>query len=133
MLANGRVLNIAHASVEDAAELVAYLEQVSGESDFLTFGPGEFGLTTEQEATFISDLAGGSFNFLLVGRAMCLRMLQVARQNGVTKVNLKVREDNTKAIRLYESVGFVREGSTARALRIGDAYFSDVLMGVCLD
>ena len=29
----------------DAAAMLEYLEAVSGESDFLTFGPGEFELT----------------------------------------------------------------------------------------
>jgi RimJ/RimL family protein N-acetyltransferase len=68
-----------------------------------------------------------------VGRAMCLAMLDVARQVGVTKVDLRVREDNVNAIRLYESLGFQREGVAARAFKIRDRYFSDLLMGMCLD
>ena len=68
-----------------------------------------------------------------VGKGMCTAMLATARAVGVTKVNLEVREDNVSAIRLYESVGFVREGKSARALRIGDRYFDNLAMGICLD
>ncbi len=67
-----------------------------------------------------------------VGKAMCLAMLDAARHVGVTKVNLEVREDNARAIRLYEAVGFTREGVTARASRMGESYFANVMMGICL-
>jgi len=60
-------------------------------------------------------------------------MLGVEGQVGVTKLSLEVREDNAGAIRLYESVGSRREGRVARALKIGDTYFADVAMGICLD
>jgi ribosomal protein S18 acetylase RimI-like enzyme len=52
---------------------------------------------------------------------------------GVTKVNLEVREDNASAIRLYEAVGFTREGVTARASRMAESCFANVMMGICLD
>jgi RimJ/RimL family protein N-acetyltransferase len=171
---DGSSLRIAHVEPTDAAEMVAYVNRVCGESDYLTSGPGEFEMTVADEERFIDGLDGGRFNFMLkgvvngkivslcqiatrrnrprirhigefgitvakshwglgVGRAMCLVMLDVARQVGVTKVDLKVREDNVNAIRLYESLGFQREGVAARALKIGDRYFTDVLMGMCLD
>jgi RimJ/RimL family protein N-acetyltransferase len=56
----------------------------------------------------------------------------VSRQVGITKVNLETREDNVAAIRLYESVGFQREGILARAIRIGDRYYADLAMGIAL-
>jgi len=171
-LKDGRTLHIAHAEPTDAAEIVAYVNRIGGESDFLTFGAREFGMSVEEEAQFITQLEGGRFNFMLkgivdgqivstctlmrprrsrvlhigefglsvgkshwglgVGRRMCLAMLEVARQVGVTKVDLRVREDNARAISLYESVGFRREGVAARGLKIGDRYFADVIMGACL-
>jgi RimJ/RimL family protein N-acetyltransferase len=172
-LKDERTLLITHAEPKDAAEIVAYAVGVSGESDFLTFGPDEFGMTVADETKFIANLEGGLFNFMLkgvvdgqvvsictvmrpkrprvrhigefgvsvarshwglgVGRSMCLTTLDVARRVGVTKVDLKVREDNERAICLYESIGFQREGVTARALRVGDRYYADVIMGMCLD
>jgi RimJ/RimL family protein N-acetyltransferase len=171
---DGRSLRIAHVERTDAAEMVAYVNRVCGESDFGTFGLGEFEMTVADEEKFIDGLDGGQFNFMLkgvvdreivslcqiasrrnrprirhvgefgisvakshwglgVGRAMCLAMLDVARHVGVTKVDLRVREDNVNAIGLYESLGFRREGTAARAFKIGDRYFSDLLMGICLD
>jgi hypothetical protein len=44
-LKNGRVLLIREVSVEDARALLDYVKRISGESDFLSFGPGEFELT----------------------------------------------------------------------------------------
>jgi RimJ/RimL family protein N-acetyltransferase len=172
-LADGRKLLIRHAEPTDAAEIVAYLETISAETDFLTFGAGEFGLSVKDETKFIEELSGGRFNFMLkalvggrivatctimrprrprvrhigdfgisvakaywglgVGRNLCLAMIETAREVGVTKIDLKVREDNARAIRLYESVGFEREGRSERALRVGDRYYADIMMGLCLD
>lgn len=36
---------IREAVKEDATELVAYLHKISGESNFLTFGPGELSVS----------------------------------------------------------------------------------------
>jgi RimJ/RimL family protein N-acetyltransferase len=48
-LKNGRVLLIREATAEDARAILDYIEGVSGESDFLSFGPGEFELTEAEE------------------------------------------------------------------------------------
>jgi len=52
-LPNGGDLVIREATREDAAALLPHVEAVSGESPFLTFGPGEFELTVDQEADFL--------------------------------------------------------------------------------
>jgi RimJ/RimL family protein N-acetyltransferase len=49
MLTNRLLLTLRPASPKDAEQLLAYLEQVAGESENLTFGPGEFGISLEQE------------------------------------------------------------------------------------
>ena len=41
---------------DDAAAMLEYLECVSGESDFLTFGPGEFEMTAAQEAAHLATV-----------------------------------------------------------------------------
>lgn len=48
-LAGGRTYQIREAEPDDAVALLEYLERVSGESDCLGFGPGEFDLTEDQE------------------------------------------------------------------------------------
>ena len=52
-LHDGSALVIRAGLPEDAAAMLTYLERISGESDFLTFGPGEFELTQAQEAAHL--------------------------------------------------------------------------------
>ena len=47
-LKSGEELVIREAAPEDAATLLDFVDQVSRESDYLTFGPGEFGITLER-------------------------------------------------------------------------------------
>ena len=55
-LRDGAELIIRSATVEDAAEMVSYVQQVGGESDFLTFGAGEMTMTIEDEKSFIESV-----------------------------------------------------------------------------
>lgn len=55
-LGNGQTLMIRDANMEDAAEIIDYINQISAESDFLTFGEGEFGITIQAEAEFIKRI-----------------------------------------------------------------------------
>ena len=48
-LKNKSVLLIREAVVEDARAVLDYVEDISGESNFLSFGPGEFELTEAEE------------------------------------------------------------------------------------
>jgi RimJ/RimL family protein N-acetyltransferase len=48
-------VTIRKAEISDAAALIEYLNIIGGESDFLTFGPGEFGRSVEAEAEFIAN------------------------------------------------------------------------------
>jgi RimJ/RimL family protein N-acetyltransferase len=53
MLTNHLQLTLRPASPKDAEQVLAYLEQVAGESENLTAGPGEFGISLEQERVFL--------------------------------------------------------------------------------
>ena len=50
---NGQHLVVREAASSDASHLLVYVEAVSSESDFLTFGTGEFELSTEEEENYL--------------------------------------------------------------------------------
>ena len=52
---SGLTFAIAEARPKDAEELLSYLERTSGESNFFSFGPGELGLSVEEEAGILED------------------------------------------------------------------------------
>ncbi len=52
-LKDGRHLLIREAVPEDAPALLEFCEAVSHESNFLSFGPGEFDMTVAQEEEFL--------------------------------------------------------------------------------
>jgi RimJ/RimL family protein N-acetyltransferase len=54
-LRNSRIATIREATVDDAAAVLDYLEEVTAETDFLAVGKGEFDWTLEKERQFIAD------------------------------------------------------------------------------
>jgi RimJ/RimL family protein N-acetyltransferase len=173
VLKDGRVLLIRAAAVEDARALLDFSDGVSGESDFLSFGPGEFELTEPQEQEFIRGcLAADNQLFLMgvmdgevvavlvftggrrkrirhcgefgvsvrkthwglgIGSFMLDALIEWARGAGViTKINLRVRTDNERAIQLYERKGFVVEGTLRREMLLDGTYHDHYWMGFLL-
>lgn len=65
-LKNGENIVIRPAKTNDAVELIEYLEKISSESDNLTFGPGEFEISVEQEVNFLESMAGSDNAIYLV-------------------------------------------------------------------
>ncbi len=66
-----------------------------------------------------------------VGRALICAMLEWARQGGfIRKVNARVRPDNSRALALYTSMGFEREGVVSREYLINGGFYDNVLMGL---
>jgi RimJ/RimL family protein N-acetyltransferase len=51
----------------------------------------------------------------------------------VRKINLKVRTDNTRALDLYRTLGFVREGFVTRQFLVADKFYDAYLMGLRID
>ena len=54
-LKNGKVLIIRDAIPDDASSILTFVESLSGQTDYLSFGPGEFGYTEAQERAFIRN------------------------------------------------------------------------------
>ena len=57
-----------------------------------------------------------------IGEALVRAALQKAKTKGLTRVELTVRENNTRAIELYKKLGFVTEGLHKNGIRIDGKY-----------
>jgi RimJ/RimL family protein N-acetyltransferase len=66
-LDRGDILIIRQAVPDDAARVIAFAEATSRESDFLSFGPGEFGYTEAQERAFIHDCESSPSRLFILG------------------------------------------------------------------
>lgn len=174
ILSDGAELVIREATKADAANLIDYVHAISYESDFLTFGPGEFGITLEAEEEFIercrqadnwimliAEIEGCIVGNLVfsggarprtkhsgemgvsvlkkhwgkgIGRELISYLLEWSKETGIVrKINLRVREDNERAIRLYERLGFVNEGVITRDLCVNGRFYSSIQMGLEID
>ena len=65
-----------------------------------------------------------------LGRALLVRTLDHALRNDILRVALEAREDNDRAIRLYENVGFKHEGRAPCALRFEGKFYTGVKMAL---
>ena len=65
---NGNSIVIDEACSADADALVAYVEGISGESDYLGFGPGEFGISVQEEENILEDYRSSENKLYLVAR-----------------------------------------------------------------
>ncbi len=70
------------------------------------------------------------------GRNLATRMIELlfewCRQNSVTKIDLSVMEQNTRALKLYKHLGFEVEGIRKRAVYMNNNYYSLIEMGKAL-
>ena len=68
-----------------------------------------------------------------LGRHLAEATIHAARARGVERVELEVFASNSRAIRLYERLGFVHEGVRRRARYIDGAYDDNVMMALIFD
>jgi RimJ/RimL family protein N-acetyltransferase len=66
-LRDGRVLVIREAGTEDARAVLDYVKDVSEETDFLTFGPGEFELTEAEEEAVLRKYRDSDNQLYILG------------------------------------------------------------------
>ncbi|MEI4832043.1 GNAT family protein [Bacillus sp. FJAT-53711] len=68
-----------------------------------------------------------------LGRKMMEELIEWAKENGTTKkIHLVTREDNDKAIELYQKVGFKEEGLLQQDTYINGEYYNTLIMGLML-
>lgn len=71
---------------------------------------------------------------LALGSALMGSVIEWARGSGVVrKLGLRVRVDNERALRLYERLGFAREGLVTRQFLVDGTFYDGYLMGLEID
>lgn len=84
---------------------------------------GEFGIS------LLKDYWGKG-----IGSTMIKIMIEWAKTTGVVrKINLLVRTDNHRAVRLYENLGFFREGIISRGVYLSGQFYDYFHMGYLVD
>ena len=68
-----------------------------------------------------------------IARDLMAIAIQAARDKGITRIELTVRTDNIRAIRLYERFGFTIEGVVRRDMLVDDQYRDSLLMALLYD
>ena len=66
-LKSGLELEIRIPTVDDAQAVLNFIDIISAESDNLTFGPGEFDISLEQEKNYFSKLKDDKDNIFVIG------------------------------------------------------------------
>lgn len=67
-----------------------------------------------------------------IGRRLLRACVGLAKDGGMTRVELEVRADNLAAIALYQSVGFEHEGTKKRGMRVSGEYQDTIAMALLL-
>lgn len=65
-LKNGQIMTIREAMKEDASDIISYLNEVAGETDYLSFGQGEFAFSVAEEEKYIEEGAENSGSVMLL-------------------------------------------------------------------
>jgi len=174
LLENNQTLAIREAAAQDAEAVLDHVHVICGETDFLSFGPGEFDISPDREreilqayheadnqlyllglldGQIVSTLSfsgghrprtrhAGEFGLsvrqacwgLGIGSRMLDALLEWARGTQViTKIDLRVRTDNPRAIALYRRKGFVIEGTLRKQIRIEGKSYDHYWMGLELE
>lgn len=68
-----------------------------------------------------------------VARALMEELLKHAEQHNLTRIELRVRSDNERAIGLYRHFGFEAEGLERRAMLINGHYVDFLVMGLLIN
>jgi RimJ/RimL family protein N-acetyltransferase len=68
-----------------------------------------------------------------IGKELMTLALKKAKDKGLTRVELTVRENNSNAINLYQKIGFKQEGVHKNAVRVNDIYEDLFSMAILFD
>lgn len=69
-----------------------------------------------------------------LGSDIMAYLIEWAKSNKITKkINLLVREDNIRGVKLYEKFGFEKEGLLKKDICVNGIYYNTIAMGLYID
>ncbi|WP_419742769.1 GNAT family N-acetyltransferase [Paraclostridium dentum] len=69
-----------------------------------------------------------------LGSEIMYYLIDWAKSNKITKkINLLVREDNIRGVKLYEKFGFEKEGLLKKDICVNGVYYNTIAMGLYID
>ncbi|EQK40618.1 acetyltransferase family protein [[Clostridium] bifermentans ATCC 19299] len=69
-----------------------------------------------------------------LGSEIMTYLIDWAKSNKITKkINLLVREDNIRGVKLYEKFGFEKEGLLKKDICVNGVYYNTIAMGLYID
>lgn len=69
-----------------------------------------------------------------LGSEIMTYLIDWAKSNKITKkINLLVREDNIRGVKLYEKFGFEKEGLLKKDICVNGIYYNTIAMGLYID
>lgn len=69
-----------------------------------------------------------------LGSEIMAYLIDWAKSNKITKkINLLVREDNIRGVKLYEKFGFEKEGLLKKDMYVNGVYYNTIAMGLSID
>ncbi|MCH4889634.1 GNAT family N-acetyltransferase [Acidaminobacter sp. JC074] len=167
-------ITIREGNRQDAQKVITFMNWVTGEVDYHTYGANDFHISIEDEikvlelfhqrdnclflvAEFrgeivaVASLSGGikervshrgtvgitvakRFWRLGIGIKMMELIIRYAEESKVlTKLELLVHQNNLPAIKLYNRLGFYREGVFKRYFKIDGKYYDGISMGLIVE
>lgn len=171
MLKKGQRMVVRVATRSDAPAMIAFVQRITRETDYLMISGSEFSLSISEEEDYIDSfikadnrlflvaeingriIGGAHFEGenvtrmrhsgemgvsvikdywgLGVGSALIENLIKWARDTGIIrKINLRVHQDNKRAIALYSRYGFCQEGVKKREFYINGNFYDAILMGM---
>lgn len=88
-----------------------------------TMHTGEFGITVRKDY----------WNLGIASEMIKYMIAWAKTSKAIRKINLRVRSDNEKAIKLYKNMGFCEEGIITRDFLINGVFYDSISMGITID
>ncbi|MBU3188521.1 GNAT family N-acetyltransferase [Clostridium bowmanii] len=129
-LKKGQKLILRKPIIEDAEEMIQYLNIVGGESDNLLFGKDEFHLTVQQEIEHIKDISNSANTLMVLGiidnKIVSIAQISSSSRKRIahnSEISISVKNDYWRngigCTVMDELIRFAKESGTIKNINLG--------------